>query len=201
MRRLGYRIAHSGVRVTVKDAAIASATVWALDPAAISVLHAPPEDRDDRIELRVYAATDGTVMAERRAVRCIDFPSAPAAALATARAYAEANGFRTIVLDDPAGPARHRATPQSLTKNAKAPPRRDLFASGSALRSTPQPATLDGARSGKRHALSAGGYGLTCGRRRSRASRTTPTSPADAKEAAFTVPDLPTFTRNAREAA
>jgi hypothetical protein len=201
MRRLGYRIARSGVRVTVKDAAIASGTVWALDPAAISVLHAPPEDRDDRIELRVYAAADGTVMAEWRAVRCIDSPSAPAAALAAARAYAEATASAPSCWTiRPAG-SPPETIPQSLTKNAKAPPRRGLFASGSALRPTPQPATLDGARSGKRHALSAGGYGLTCGRRRSRASQTTPTSPADAKEAAFTVPNLPAFTTNAREAA
>jgi hypothetical protein len=103
MRRLGYRIGRSGVRVTVKNTPITTGTVWTLDPQAISVSRTPPDEQGDRVELRVYEAPGGAVMAEWRAVQFLEPPTSPEAALAAAKAYALQHGFRTIVLDDPAG--------------------------------------------------------------------------------------------------
>jgi len=103
MRKMGYKIARSGVRVTVKNTPITTGTVWTLDPQAISVSRTLPDEQGDRVELRVYEAPGGVVMAEWRAVQFLEPPTSPEAALAAAKAYALQHGFLTIVLDDPAG--------------------------------------------------------------------------------------------------
>lgn len=102
MRKLGYRIAQSGVRITIKNSPLRTGTVWETDPASISVQRTPAND-DNRIELRVFEK-DGQTMAEWRVVLPLGKPSTPAEALAAAKAYAQAaNDVRTIVLDDPHG--------------------------------------------------------------------------------------------------